>query len=89
MSRKPKATKIKDLDTYAGDVSLFHLSKGLKKGSVTIKYIVVSRSVKPGAKNTTFWYANENGAILTTEPVAEFSASSIEDALGQFGYEVA
>ncbi len=86
--RSSTAKKIKDLTNYAGEVALFELSKGIKKGPINHKYVIVVRN-KPtsGQNNTSIWLANEAGTISYTEPVKEMFSDNMQDALSQFGYK--
>jgi hypothetical protein len=89
MSRKSKATKVKDLTNYAGEVAVFELSKGIKKGAITFKHIVVARS-KPisGFKNTDIFLSDPKGVINYMEPIHSLSSKDMSDALDQIGYQL-
>lgn len=90
MARKSTAKKIKDLNNYAGEVGLFELSKQVKKGGLTTKFVIVAR-FKPssGSKNTTVWLSDEKGVTSITEPIAEYVTTDMNDALDQFGFNLA
>lgn len=90
MANKSKATKIRDLNNYAGEVALFELSKQVKKGAISTKFVIVAR-FKPshGTKNTTIWLSNDKGVVSFTEPITEMVSKSMQDALDQFGFNYA
>jgi hypothetical protein len=77
------ATKIKDILRYAGEVSIYELSKPLKK---TINHVVIARC-KPfsGMKWITVWESDEKGTTIP-KPIAEYGNISIADALKELGY---
>lgn len=83
------AKKIKDLNTFSGEVGLFELSKQFKKGSIGTNFIIIAR-VKPrsGLKNTLVWLGNSSGDITLNEPVKEFRSDDIIDAINQLGYKL-
>lgn len=90
MANKSTATRIKDLTNYVGDVALFELSKGIKKGKDIHKHVVIARA-KPrsGLFNTNVWLADEEGKLLSTVPVKTLVTSDMIDALSQLGYKLA
>lgn len=87
MTKIPTATKIKDLNTYAGEVAVFELSRGIKKGAITFKHLVVARyTPRSGKTNTSVFLSDEKGAIRFTESIKEMRTSSMTDAFDQLGY---
>ena len=89
MSRRSTAKRIKDLNNYSGDVGLFELSKLIKKGALSSKYVVVARfKPRSGVKNTTVWFSNEKGDIVSIDPLSEGASKDMVDALDQFGYKL-
>lgn len=89
MARKSTAKRIRDLNTYVGDVGLFELSKMAKNGADSSKFVIVAR-IKPrsGARNTIVWLADENGKMTSQRPIKEFASKDMIDALDQFGYKL-
>jgi hypothetical protein len=90
MSKKSTAIKIMDIGRYAGEVSLFELSKQVKKGALSTKFIIVGRfKPRSGVNNTSIWFSDKNGNITFMEPIKEMRSESMLDALDQFGYRLA
>lgn len=89
MSKGSTAKKIKDITRYAGEVGLFELSKQIKKGSLSTKYVVAAR-FKPtsGAINTTIWFSNDKGTVEFIEPIAQYNSKDMTDAFNQLGYNL-
>jgi hypothetical protein len=86
MKQKSTATKVKDLTRYNGEVSVYQLSKAIKKD---IKFVVVARN-KPryGSNWINIWASDEEGVVKNNLPIKSLGDISIEEALNELGYKL-
>lgn len=84
-----KATKIKDLTQYLGNVGAYELSKMLKNGKKSYKYIVVAQPKQVSGKpETTIFGSDEDGKISSSTPLFSFKNKSVEESLDEIGYKL-
>lgn len=82
-----KATKIKHLTQYSGDVWVYSLSKPLKLKKKAIKF-VVGAVTKPayGPADSIIWECDEDGIIVDNTPVVQ-STLPIKEEFLKLKYE--
>lgn len=87
---KATAKKIKPIDRYFGDVGIYQLSKGLKRGRNSIKYLVIFRG-RPGSGKpvVSVWPSDDSGVVKDfANPTWSFIGKSIAESLQELGYEL-